>query len=290
MLHAAARLVELTRGGSLPRTAAELVAIKGIGRYTAGAVASIAWGEAVAVVDGNVARVLSRLFAIDGELEKGAGQKRIWELADSLVVREDASSWNQALMELGAVTCVPKNPRCASCPVESECEARARGLTEKLPRRRVKKPPDLMRRVAFVLGSRGRVLLGRRPEDGLFGGMWEPPHADEAKVAGAREELVVDSKGRVREAGVVTHVLSHRRMELAVYAGQVSARGTLTPTLGKHFAEYERFEWVPMTALHERPLTTLAEKVLRAGGVLANEFPSGKGGDRRKTRRREDGE
>jgi A/G-specific adenine glycosylase len=269
MLHAAAQDVERERGGILPRTAAELLGIRGIGRYTAGAVASIAWGEAVAVVDGNVARVLARLFAIDADLGKGPGLKRIWALADSLVVREDASSWNQALMELGAVTCTPRRPQCASCPVECECQARARGLTEELPRARVRKAPELVRRVGFVLESKGRILLARRPEGGLFGGMWEPPHANEGEVSRAARNLVDKTKGRVRRAGFLTHVLSHRRIEMTVFAGEV---GRAPPDLlADVLPDYEAFEWAPSGKLHKRPLTTLAEKILRVGGCLSRE-------------------
>jgi A/G-specific adenine glycosylase len=269
MLHAAAREVERERGGALPRTAAELVGITGIGRYTAGAVASIAWGEAVAVVDGNVARVLARLFAIDADLGKGPGLKRIWALADSLVVREDPSSWNQALMELGAVTCTPRHPRCASCPVENECQARARGLTEELPRARIRKAPELVRRVGFVLESKGRVLLARRPEGGLFGGMWEPPHANEGEVAGVARDLVDETKGRLQRAGFVTHVLSHRRIEMTVFTGK--ARRDLPGLFANVLPDYEAFDWVPRGKLHERPLTTLAKKILRLGGCLSKE-------------------
>lgn len=277
MLHAAAREVEEERGGSFPKTAAELLEIKGIGRYTAGAVASIAWGEAVAVVDGNVGRVLSRLFAIDGELTKGPGRKQLWELAESLVFRDDPSSWNQALMELGAVVCTPRHPRCASCPVEAECEARARGLTTELPRVRVRKAPALLRRTALVLGWRGRTLLGRRPEGGLFGGMWEPPQASEPEFGKAKEELVSDAMHGLRDQGVVTHVLSHRRIELLVIVGRARRplggdSRSVTLKLGRYFTDYEALEWVRTSQLHERPLSTLAKKVLRKGGVLEGSF------------------
>jgi A/G-specific adenine glycosylase len=269
MLHAAAREVDRERGGALPRTAAELVGIRGIGRYTAGAVASIAWGEAVAVVDGNVARVLARLFAIDADLGKGPGLKQIWALADSLVVPDDPSSWNQALMELGAVTCTPRHPRCASCPVEDECLARARGLTEELPRARIRKAPELVRRVGFVLESKGRILLARRPEGGLFGGMWEPPHADEGGVAGVARDRVDEAKGQVRRAGFVTHVLSHRRIEVTVFAGEI--KRDLSDLFTDVLPDYEAFDWVFRGKLHERPLTTLAKKILRVGGYLSKE-------------------
>src|SRR6202040_3735913 len=104
-------------------------------------------------------------------------------LAESLVVAKDPSSWNQALMELGATTCLPRSPRCSVCPVRVECRARARGLTEKLPRVRSKKAPSRVRAVGFVLRGRAGVLLGRRVADGLFGGMWEPPYVTDGEAS-----------------------------------------------------------------------------------------------------------
>jgi A/G-specific adenine glycosylase len=264
MLHAGARDVDRDRMGSLPRTAAELVKIKGIGRYTAGAVASIAWGEAVPVVDGNVERVLSRLFALDADKGEGKGAS-MWELAASLVAASDPSSWNQALMELGALVCVPRHPRCGSCPIEAECEARARGLEQELPRIRVKKAPELVRRVGFVIRSRGHVWLGRRLESGLFGGMWEPPHADEAVVRSRGRKLVIESKGRVQEVGRITHVLSHRRIEMTIFAGQASQKAVLP--LGRQLSDYDALAWVDQGELGTRALTSLAWKVLARGGI-----------------------
>jgi A/G-specific adenine glycosylase len=262
MLHAAARDVDQRRGGSLPTTAAELVGISGIGKYTAGAIASIAWGEAVPVVDGNVKRVLCRVFALDSD--KGeAGDDDLWELARSLVASRDPSSWNQALMELGAMVCVPRHPRCGECPIESECKARSRGLTDLLPRIRQRKAPTLMPRVGFVLLSRGRVLLGRRPQGGLFGGMWEPPHESSDAILGLAEDLVLRTRGRVRRAGTVKHVLSHRRIEMTVYAGDTGAAST--SRLRSQLPDYDKLRWVPRSEVEKRPLTSLAKKVLTKG-------------------------
>jgi A/G-specific adenine glycosylase len=263
MLHAAARDVDRHRGGALPKSAVELRSIQGIGRYTAGAIASIAWGEAVPVVDGNVARVLSRLFAVDGD-SGPAPDKHLWELAGSLVAAEDPSSWNQALMELGATVCLPKKPRCDGCPVRAHCKARARGLEEELPRSRPKKAPTVVHRVGFVLRSRGRVLLGRRREDGLFAGMWEPPHADERDAGELGKDLTRKTKGRVKSAGCVTHVLSHRRIEMTVYAGPSSeaASREVRPAL----RDYDALVWVLEKDIATLPLSRLAHKILARGG------------------------
>jgi A/G-specific adenine glycosylase len=262
MLHAGAREVLRSHGGSLPRSAERLRSIPGIGRYTAGAVASIAWGEPVPVVDGNVARVLSRLFALE---DKGAptSDGRLWELADALVAPHDPSSWNQALMELGATVCTPRAPRCEGCPVRAHCEAHARGLEEELPRPKRKKPPAIVRRVGFVLRWRGRVLLGRRRDGGLFAGMWEPPHADEDDARELGLALVQRTKSRVKSVGRVTHVLSHRRIEMTVFAGSTShaASEKLRPAL----RDYDAFAWVDADDIAKLPLSRLAHKILARG-------------------------
>jgi len=265
MLHEAASRILRERGGQFPTSAADLRSLPGVGRYTAGAVASIAWGEPVPVVDGNVARVLSRLFALDADARTPAGARRLWELAGSLVAAEDPSSWNQALMELGATTCLPQKPRCSECPVRVECLARARGLAEELPRVRAKKAPRAVRALGLVLRGRRGVLLGRRVPGGLFGGMWEPPHVDEGAAGVDRRHLVAAAGPRVRRVGEVTHVLSHRRIEMTVLAGPSNV--ALVKRL-RAWPQYDELAWVPVSELGARALTTLARKVLAVAGVV----------------------
>jgi A/G-specific adenine glycosylase len=264
MLHAGAKEVVEKRKGLFPTSAAELLALPGVGRYTAGAVASIAWGEPVPVVDGNVARVLSRIFAVDGDVHTGKGAKRMWDLAASLVAPEDPSSWNQALMELGALTCLPKTPRCSVCPVRSECEARSLGLVDELPKTRARKPAALLRRVGFVLRSKRGILVARRVADGLFGGMWEPPHLED-RGPSAREVLLEAAGPGLRRAGAVTHLLSHRRIEMAVYAGK--GRRALVAQL-RASSDYDASGWMPEPELGTLALTSLARKVLGVAGVV----------------------
>jgi A/G-specific adenine glycosylase len=265
MLHEAARQIERERAGRFPGSASELLSLSGIGRYTAGAVASIAYGEAVPIVDGNVARVLARVFAVKADVKRGPGLARVWDLAGMLVAPGDASNWNQALMELGATICVPKTPRCDSCPVRRQCEGYAAGLVATLPRASAKKPPRLWRRVGFVVRGKGTVLLGQRLRDGLFGGMWEPPHADEEGADALGPEMLAFAGKRLERVGVVTHVLSHRRIEMTVYRGV--ARRDLVAKLRARLVGYETFTLVPIRELEGRALTTLARKVLAAGGA-----------------------
>ncbi len=265
MLHAAARRVVREHAGKLPETAEALQELEGVGRYTAGAVASIAFGRRAALVDGNVARVLSRLFAIESDV-KGAGAAEVWAIADRLVaeVKGPAGDWNQALMELGATLCSPRDPSCEACPVTAACEARRRGLERRLPLVVPKKPPRAVRRVALVLASTNAVLLARRRREALFGGLWEPPSADEGTKDGpglslgelaARLGVAASS---LRPMGVVEHVLSHRRLRIAVARGALGRR-TRWPLPSD---EYDAIEVVPLARLGERARASLVDKVL----------------------------
>jgi A/G-specific adenine glycosylase len=265
MLHEAAQEIARQRGGAFPGNAAELVEVRGIGRYTAGAIASIAFGERAALVDGNVARVLSRLFAVTEDVRGGPGLRRIWALADALVPEERAGDWNQALMELGATTCVPRTPRCLVCPALGVCEARKRGLEAELPKLRPRAKPREVVQVALVARQRGKVVLVRRREGGLFGGLWEPPTiAGELSLAEARarfEDLLGVKLRGVKGAGAVTHVLSHQRLETRVL---VATALSLPKTLADG-GLYDAVELVAGSQLAERGMATLAKKVLACG-------------------------
>ncbi len=265
MLHATAAQVRDDHAGVFPDTVDGLRGLHGIGPYTAGAVASIAFGRAAALVDGNVVRVLSRIFAVEDDVRGGAGLARIWKIAEALVPEEGAGTWNQALMELGATVCVPRDPRCLLCPASALCEGRARGIEKTLPKLAAKTKPLGERRVALVAQRDGQVLLARRPEAGRFGGMWEPPSVeipgkDDPDPAVLLEGLSLtksDVAGALALAGEVVHVLSHRRLAVAVYSGALSARAKVRAPAG-----YTAAELVPLEALGKRALTTFARKVL----------------------------
>jgi A/G-specific adenine glycosylase len=176
-LHRAAAVVR-ERGGSLPRDQAELRALPGVGEYTAGAVASIAFGEAVPAVDGNVRRVLARLM---GEAAPTAGWLR--ERAALLLEPTRPGDWNQAVMEHGATVCTPQAPSCGECPVDDWCAANATGTQAELPIATRRAPPRSERISLAVLEWNDRVLLRRRPPDGLLGGLWAFPEEDPVALA-----------------------------------------------------------------------------------------------------------
>ena len=177
-LHSAAQSVVSDWGGALPDRAESLRELKGIGRYTAGALASIAFDREEPVVDGNVIRVLARLVGIREDVGERKVIDRFWSLASELVAGPRPGDLNQALMELGATVCTPRKPACEGCPLESPCVARAQEDPASLP---IKKKRTAVRRVEATAGwieRRGRVLGVQRPEGGLLGGLWELPGGD----------------------------------------------------------------------------------------------------------------
>lgn len=175
-LHAAARQVIAEHGGRVPDTSEELLSLPGVGRYTAGAILSIAYGQDVPALDGNVRRVLSRLFAIEEDVTRGAGRRRLQMLAEGLLLPGRAGDLNQALMDLGAMVCTPRAPQCAACPLAGDCQAHQMGQETRFPIRRPRRAvPHYEVAAGVVWRADGRFLVARRPLDGLLGGLWEFP-------------------------------------------------------------------------------------------------------------------
>jgi A/G-specific adenine glycosylase len=260
-LHAGAREVVERYGGKLPREAAALRQISGIGPYTAGAIASIAFGEKEPLVDGNVARVLARIFARTCDVRSPAGMKEMWTLATELVPEKDPGRFNESLMELGATICVPGEPRCANCPVRDLCEGHARGIAADLPVAKKKKPPREIGVVALVARRGARLLLGRRREEGLFGGLWEPPmvEVEQARAEASLASLLGSGVVGLEVMGEQTHVLTHRKIHVTIATGGL--RGEPSRTGG---AAYDRFEWRDDSELGSLGMSSLARKILLA--------------------------
>lgn len=221
-LHRAAQAIVAEHGGALPSTAEALLKLPGFGRYTAGAVASIAFGERAPLVDGNVARVFARLFEIDGAPGDRAREKALWAMAEELVKDCDQpGALNQALMELGATVCRTDNPSCLLCPVRAHCGALASGRVDQLPPPRVRAPKQALR-LAVAAWRRGDALLfARRAEGGLFGGLWELPAAEVATTAASPEleQTLCTLLGKLevkRALGTVRRTLTHRELTLDV--------------------------------------------------------------------------
>jgi A/G-specific adenine glycosylase len=174
-LHRAARLLAAQSEGQLPRTRAELEKLPGIGRYTAGAIASIAYGQDEAALDANIRRVLARVFDVSLPARSPQGEARLWELAREVLPAGRAGDFNQALMDLGSAICTPHNPACLLCPINAFCRAFALGIQEQRPVLEAKAPVPHITVTAAIIHRGGQVLLARRPANGLLGGLWEFP-------------------------------------------------------------------------------------------------------------------
>jgi A/G-specific adenine glycosylase len=220
---AAVKIVE-EHGGRLPDRADGLQALPGVGRYTAGAVASIAFDRREPVVDGNVVRVLTRLRGIREDARSKPVVDRLWAEAAELADGPRPGDLNQALMELGATVCTARAPRCLACPLVEHCDAHAAGDAASLPRKPARPKARRVEGVAAWIERRGRVLAVRRPQEGLLGGLWELPggllDTGEAPEAGLHRRLrealglAVESAQRL---GSVEHLFTHRRLELHVF-------------------------------------------------------------------------
>jgi A/G-specific adenine glycosylase len=223
-LHAAAREVVAVHGGRVPDDVAAFRALPGAGEYMTAAVQSIAFGAALAVVDGNVKRVVARLFALPGPVDRPAGSSSVREHARSLLDARDPGSFNQAMMELGALVCRPLRPDCAACPVSDGCQAHRLGRVDAFPVRTPRRAVPRHRIAVGVVVDGERVLITRRAENGLLGGLWEFPGgkirgAESAKQACRREieeevGLAVEVKERITK---VRHAYTHLEVEIDVF-------------------------------------------------------------------------
>lgn len=222
--------------GGLPSDPSALRELPGIGPYTAGAVASIAFGVPAAAVDGNVERVLCRVDGLHVDPKSKAGRAALEARALELSAADCASEVTQGLMELGATCCTPRTPTCGACPWMSHCEAREGGLVHLLPKRAPKKPPRPESAVA-VLAWRGTSLAVGRREPGLLGGMWEPLRGAGVEPAALLEAAGLTPTAPLRGVGEVVHVFTHRRLRCAVWEGTVEGR--LCPPPG-----YDDVAWV----------------------------------------------
>jgi A/G-specific adenine glycosylase len=260
-LHACAKAVVTRHGGAFPATEAELAALPGIGPYTAAAVAAIAFDFAASPVDGNVERVITRLYAIEDELP--SAKPTIRSLAERLRPPQRPGDFAQAMMDLGATICTPKNPACALCPFLDGCAARRRCDPETFPRKAKKREGKLRRGAAFVaLRADGHLLVRTRPARGLLGGMTEVPTTDfladfdESASLDAAPDLGAGRRARAtrwqRLPGAVTHVFTHFPLELVVFRAEVPAAA----------AAPDGMRWIAAAEVRGAAFPTLMRKVL----------------------------
>ena len=257
-LHACAVAVLRDHGGVFPDTEEGLRQLPGIGPYTAAAIGAIAFDIRTMPVDGNIERVVSRLYAVEEPLPQA--KPRIQELAATLLGPSRAGDSAQALMDLGSSICTPKKPTCALCPINEECLARARGDQETFPRKAPKKTGTLRRGAAFIVTRGDELLVRTRAEKGLLGGMTEVPGSEwlagqDDKAALKQAPLLKGVTRWHRKVGVVTHVFTHFPLELVVYTADVPAR-TRAP---------EGMRWVPVATLAGEAFPNVMRKAIAHG-------------------------
>ena len=262
-LHAAARQIVVEHGGQLPHDVPTLMRLPGVGRYTAGAVASFAYDVSAPIVETNTQRVLARLTGFRGEVSGGAGQRFLWSAAQSLLPAKGAGRFNLALMELGAVVCKPANPRCDLCPATMHCAAFALGLQQEIPRLAAKPTITAVREAAVVVRKNGRVLLRQRPKGERWEGMWDFPRFSlEAKRPRlVRDELVAkvrEQTGVEIEPGALLRSLKHGVTRFRITLECYEAR----PVSGRIRSTADRpVRWTPHAELSGLPLSVTARKI-----------------------------
>lgn len=249
-LHKTAQLVVTEYDGQFPNTVDELLKLPGIGRYTAGAIASIAFGVSAPVLDGNVIRVFTRLLDMDNDVTQSATQKQLWDIAEKWVPQKDAGDYNQALMELGQTICRPKNPTCAECPIQSYCQAFTNGTQSERPVKKKKPPtPHYNVTAGLIRNEGGQILIAQRPMEGLLGGLWEFPGGKQEEgesleaclVRELQEELAIEV-----EVGalfvVVKHAFTH--FKITLHAFDCKYLGAIPPYDEPQAIEVADWKWI----------------------------------------------
>jgi A/G-specific adenine glycosylase len=261
-LHECARIVAERFGGRFPQTEDELRELPGIGPYTAAAIAAIAFGARATPVDGNIERVIARLFAVKKPLP--AAKEEIRRLAGTLTPAKRAGDFAQALMDLGASLCTPKRPSCLMCPLQRDCSAHARGIEGTLPIKAVRPERPARVGLAFVaLREDAHVLLRKRPEAGLLGGMLEVPSTDWADTLPPVKEALRTAPVRAEwwaVPGTVVHTFTHFKLEMLVYRAILPADASLT-----FWADPQRCRWVPRRDLDRAALPSVMRKIIAHG-------------------------
>jgi A/G-specific adenine glycosylase len=268
-LHKAARVVVDEMDGRLPRSVDGLRKLPGIGRYTAGAIASMAYGLDEPTLDGNLRRVFARLFNVEIPADSTDGEKLLWSIAAENLPKGKAGDFNQALMDLGATICLPKNPRCLLCPLMEDCQAQKLGLQDARP---VLKPktevPHVVHAAAVIVGRIGNppydgVLLAKRPSTGLLGGMWEFPNGrvDGDPARGLPKALKTGYGLTIRAGealGIVNHAYTHFRVTVHVF------RGEFQKSINENsWQKNENLKWVKLTELEDYPMGKIDRQIAR---------------------------
>jgi A/G-specific adenine glycosylase len=268
-MHRAAGVIESEHAGRFPREIDAIRTLPGIGRYTAGAIASIAFDARQPILEANTVRLLSRLVVFRGDPNQSAGQGLLWSLAEALLPRGGCGEFNQALMELGSLVCTPRQPRCCDCPVMALCPTHRDGLQEMVPLVRRKPPAEAVREAAVVVRRRGRVLLLRRGEGGRWAGLWDFPRftmssqtdrdTADALIAGV-DSLTGVSVRPLRKLTTLKHSVTRFRITLECHLAEYVSRRAVKGTAAE-------IAWVTPAELDAYPLSVTGRKL---GRLLAD--------------------
>lgn len=262
-LHAAAGVIVERHGGNFPGDLGELMALPGVGRSTAGAILSIAFDRKAPILDGNVRRVLIRLYGVAEPPRSPAVERLLWQRAEELTPEDRPHDYAQAIMDLGAMVCTPRRPDCLACPLTEICRARVLGLAEQLPSRQEKKKVPLVRQIALLLEVKGCFLVRRRPLNGMLGGLWEFPSCDIEPgntPQESAERLLQDlgMKAALAPAGRIRHAYSHFRVEVELFRGRVENRQATEQTENDWLTVAELAD-LALHGAHKKALPCLAE-------------------------------
>ena len=262
-LHLAAKQIVAEHQGRFPRTLAEVQALPGIGRYTAGAITSIAYDARSPILEANTIRLFSRLIAYDQDVSKAAGQRRLWEVAEAILPAKNVGDFNQGLMELGAQICTPRTPDCAACPVENLCAARQTGREEELPVLRKAVKFEEVHEAAVVVRRGARVLLCQYQEGGRWAGLWDFPRFALTKRKGSARDAELVAKVsemtgvQITPTGEITklkHGVTRFRITLHCHSAKfVSAR--------RKSKEHPPMQWLKVDELPQVPLNTTGRRL-----------------------------
>jgi A/G-specific adenine glycosylase len=262
-LHAAAQQIAAQRGGRIPQETGELQSLPGIGRYTAGAIASIAFDKRAAILEANTIRLLSRLIAYRGNPHSTGGQRVLWQLAEDILPQKDIAQFNQALMELGSLVCTPSEPKCDECPLKTLCAANAAGLQREIPAPKPRPVFTELREAAIVVRKNGSVLMRQCGHDERWAGLWDFPRfeLDASGPLFAHREIaakVAAQTGITCEPGALLKTMKHGvtryRISLDCYeAAYISGRA--------RSAEWSAVKWLALKEIALLPLSTTGRKI-----------------------------
>jgi len=251
-LHQAAQQIQSEFGGQLPRQTDRLMRLPGIGRYTAGAIASIAFDQKAPVMDGNVLRVLTRVIACTDSVDEGKTLSRLWDISESLLPNKKTGDFNQALMELGATICWPENPQCPACPISLLCRAHKEGRTTFYPVRKKKTKIQKIASAALILRNRGKVFVTQQPKEDRWGGLWMFPHSHKIRPLCSRFGLKTkDLKHRM----TLHHGFTKYQVRLKVFEGSLP--------LPDSFSSPIQGQWVRMKDLKRLAFPSPHQKIVQ---------------------------